>query len=92
MAEELKIETEIRPILVDEVLEGIQDGIIREGFGAGTAATVAPFDKITYKDKIYTLPNVPKEESIALLLLEKLNTIRYGLAADKYNWLTKVER
>lgn len=92
LAKDLNIETEIRPILVDEIIEEIQNGTIQEAFGAGTAATVAPLAKITYKDKTYNLPVLPKEQSIAQLLLKKLNVIRYGLAVDKYNWLTKVKR
>lgn len=92
LAKDFNIEAEIRPILVDEIIEGIQNGTIQEAFGAGTAATVAPLAKITYKDKTYALPVLPKEQSIAQLLLEKLNTIRYGLAVDKYNWLTKIQR
>ncbi|MBP9197325.1 MAG: branched-chain amino acid aminotransferase, partial [Saprospiraceae bacterium] len=44
-----------RPITIDEVLKANEDGKLVEIFGTGTAAVIAPVEKLKYKDTVITL-------------------------------------
>lgn len=82
------IEVEIRPILVDEIVQAHKSGTLKEIFGAGTAAVVNPIVAFSYKGVTYDLPKL--EDSMALNLKEKLNKIQYKLAEDTFGWTVKV--
>jgi len=83
-----------RPVSVEELREGLERGRVTEAFGAGTAAVVSPIRSIGIDGFEYTLPVVGGEgeagvgsgKSIALLLKEELDAIRYGRKADPYGW------
>jgi branched-chain amino acid aminotransferase len=83
-----------RPVSVEELREGLERGRVTEAFGAGTAAVVSPIRSIGIDGMEYTLPVVGAEgesgdgpgKSIALLLKEELDAIRYGRKADPYGW------
>ncbi|HET6254517.1 MAG TPA: branched-chain amino acid aminotransferase [Puia sp.] len=75
---------EERPVTVDELREGLETGRVTEVFGAGTAAVVAPIEKIGIDGVDYFLVN--SEKSVALFLKQELDDIRYGRKADKYGW------
>lgn len=76
---------EERRVSVKEVIEAAQKGTLTEAFGAGTAATVAPIAEITYGEDTYTLPD-PSTRKFSLKASKALNEIRYGKAADEFNW------
>jgi branched-chain amino acid aminotransferase len=84
---------EERPVTVDELREGLERRRVQEVFGAGTAAVVAPIETIGIDGINYPLPVVgdgeggqPGGESVALLLKQELEAIRYGRKPDKYGW------
>lgn len=80
------IETEIRPISIDELVEAHKAGKLQEAFGAGTAAVVSHIESITYRDYTMTLPPLEKR-TIGTMLFEEINGLRAGLIADKHNWV-----
>ena len=88
LAEKLGIKVEVRPVLVEELIENSKNGTLKEIFGAGTAAVVSPIKGFSYKDHYYELPK--NEDSIALLLKENLNKIQYNLAEDSFGWTVKI--
>lgn len=88
LAEKLGIKVEVRPVLVEELIENSKNGTLKEIFGAGTAAVVSPIKGFSYKDLYYELPK--NENSIALLLKENLNKIQYNLAEDSFGWTVKI--
>ena len=88
LAEKLGIKVEVRPVLVEELIENSKNGNLKEIFGAGTAAVVSPIKGFSYKDHYYELPK--NEDSIALLLKENLNKIQYNLAEDSFGWTVKI--
>ena len=90
LAEKLKINTEIRKISIDEILSNLENGIIKEVFGAGTAATIAPIKTIGYSSKNYNIP-IPNLNSISSKLLKNLNDIKLGIAKDEFNWVLKID-
>lgn len=88
MAKREGIDIEVRPVLVNELIEGIKNGSLKEIFGAGTAAVISPIKGFAYKDEYFELPKV--KDSIALQLKDKLTNIQHKLAEDTFGWTVKV--
>jgi branched-chain amino acid aminotransferase len=88
LAKRENIKVEVRPVLVNELIEAAENGSLKEIFGAGTAAVVNPIVGFSYREKYYELPKL--ENSIALELKEKLTNIQYKLAEDTFGWTVKV--
>lgn len=82
------ITTEVRAVLVDELVAAAKNGTLKEIFGAGTAAVINPIVGFSYKDEYFELPKL--ENSFALSLKEKLNNIQYKLSEDTFGWTVKV--
>ena len=88
LAKKSGIKVEVRPVLVEELIESSKNGTLKEIFGAGTAAVVSPISGFQYKDHYYELPKIT--DSYALNLKEQLNAIQYNLAEDTFGWTVKV--
>ena len=88
LAEKMGIEVNIQPVLVSELIEAAKNGSLKEVFGSGTAAVVNPIIGFSYQDDYYELPKI--ENSMALLLKEKLVHIQYNQAEDPFDWTVKV--
>ncbi|SHJ19722.1 branched-chain amino acid aminotransferase [Flavobacterium terrae] len=82
------INVDVRPVLVDELVEAAKNGSLKEIFGAGTAAVVNPIVGFQYKDEYFELPKL--EKSYATDLKEKLTNIQYKLAEDTFGWTVKI--
>jgi branched-chain amino acid aminotransferase len=85
IARDMGIETEERPVRVDELNDAFLTGRITEAFGAGTAAVVAPIGTINIhgKDQVF-LPYT--KDNIMYSLKERLDAIRLGGVGDKWGW------
>jgi len=81
---------EVRPVLVEEIVEAAENGTLKEIFGAGTAAVINQIEAFSYKDKMYELPNMDNEGSYALDLKDKLTKIQNKLADDSFGWTVKI--
>ncbi len=75
-----------RPITMDEVLIGISDGTIKEIFGCGTAAIIAPVGKLHYKGITYPVTE-GKIGSLTQRLFDELTGIQCGELKDPFNWV-----
>ena len=82
------IKTEVRSVLVEELVAAAKNGTLKEIFGAGTAAVINPIVGFSFRDEYFELPKL--ENSFALDIKEKLNNIQYKLAEDTFNWTVKV--
>ncbi len=83
------MDIEERRIHIDEIVEASKAGTLKEAFGAGTAAVIAPIASLTYHENKMVLP--PQDEwTISPNLKQELADIRYGRSEDKYNWLFPV--
>ena len=82
------IKVEERAVLVDELVNGANNGSLKEIFGAGTAAVVSPIIGFQYKDQYFELPKI--ENSIAMQLKDKLTKIQYKIVEDTYGWTVKI--
>lgn len=82
-------EVEERPVTVKEIVEAYEAGTLRDAFGIGTAATIAPIELIGYKGKDMILPTDASAKH-STKLAQRLNAIRYGVEEDKFSWMTKL--
>ncbi|RZK29803.1 MAG: branched chain amino acid aminotransferase, partial [Hymenobacter sp.] len=85
---EMGYEVQERPVSIEELMETYQSGELKEVFGTGTAATVAPIKELRYKD--YVMLFETDTWTAAPALKERLNAIRYGQVTDTHGWLVKV--
>ncbi|SOE22561.1 branched chain amino acid aminotransferase apoenzyme [Spirosomataceae bacterium TFI 002] len=89
IAVDLGFEIEERDVTVDEIVAGIQSGVVTEVFGAGTAVVVSPFAAIGYEGEDFFLPAITAD-SVSSKLKGKLDAIRIGKDADSHGWVWKV--
>ncbi len=89
LAESLNINTEVRSLTVQELLEAQSQGTLKEIFGAGTATVVNPITAFSYQDKEYVLPKMA-EDSYAMKLKTKLMNIQHNLEHDAFGWRVRV--
>lgn len=83
------ITVEERRLSIDEIVTAYKAGELREAFGTGTAASIAPIADLTYRDNHMVLPAV-EEWEIAGWLKKELNDIRYGRKVDTHDWIYRV--
>lgn len=88
LAKSLGIAVEERSVLVEELIQGMKDGTLKEIFGAGTAAVVSVIRAFCYQDTTYELP--VQDDSFALKLKEKLTNIQYKVEDDPFGWTVKI--
>ena len=89
LAKEKGVKVEERKVSVAEIVEALKAGTLKEAFGVGTAATIAPIAMIQYEGTDYPLPDL-KDRPFAPSILKELNDIRFGLVADRFGWMMKV--
>lgn len=80
---------EQRPISIDEIRDCYYKGDLKEAFGTGTAAVIAPIAELYYDGQTMELPPVIEWE-IANWLSNELAGIRYGKIKDVHHWMYKV--
>jgi branched-chain amino acid aminotransferase len=80
---------EERPLSIDEIEEAHKAGQLKEAFGTGTAASIAPIYALTYHDDKMMLPPMEKWD-VANWLKKELADIRYGRKEDTHHWNLKV--
>jgi len=79
------VKVEERPINIEEIEAAHKAGTLREAFGTGTAASIAPIYALTYHDDKMELPPLDTWE-IANGLKKELADIRYGRVPDVHHW------
>jgi len=76
------------PVLVSELLDGMQKGQLQEIFGAGTAAVVNPIAGFAYQGAYYELPKL--EDAWSLRLKTQLTHLQYKIDPDPFGWTWKI--
>ncbi len=79
---------EERPISIDELMEAHRNGELKEAFGAGTAASIAPIAELTIHGEHMVMPPLEQWET-ANWLKNELAEIRYGRKEDTHGWIVK---
>ncbi len=80
---------EERPISINEIEDAYHAGTLKEAFGTGTAASIAPIYALTFHENKMTLPPVENWE-VANYLKKELADIRYGRKVDTRGWTLAV--
>lgn len=83
------ISVEERPISIDEIVQAYKDGQLKEAFGTGTAASIAPIAELTYKENHIVLPAV-EDWAMTNWLKTELSDLRYGRKPDTHGWILHV--
>jgi branched-chain amino acid aminotransferase len=83
------MKVEERRISVNELVEGLEKGYVKEAFGVGTAATIAHIELIGHQEKDYVLPPVEKRE-FANRVYRELEGIKRGTHPDNFGWVVKM--
>lgn len=86
--QEMGLKVEQRRISIDEVVEAYKAGKVKEVFGTGTAAVIAPIRELNYKG--FQMEFDTEKYTISTAVKKWLSDIREGRTADKYNWMWKV--
>ena len=89
IARDWGVNVEETSIHVDEIVNALKKGTLKEAFGTGTAATVARIKLIGYRNKKYELAD-PSPEDFSIKVGEYLDKMKRGEAEDKHNWVYKV--
>jgi len=88
LAKDNGIKVEERRILITEVIEAFNNGILSEVFGTGTAVAINPINSITFRDERMVI--IDQADSFALKLKQQLQGIQKGSIIDPYDWTSKV--
>ena len=79
-----------RMVSIDEIIEGISSGKVKEIFGCGTAAIIAPVGSLWYKDTPYEVSD-GKTGELTQRLFDDLIGIQSGEREDPHDWVVLVE-
>ncbi len=90
IADTMGMKHEERKISVVELEDALKKGIITEAFGAGTAAVVAPIERINIEGNDYTLAPATAD-TFMMKAKQRLMHIRTGHEADTFGWNTIVK-
>jgi branched-chain amino acid aminotransferase len=83
------VKVEERKLSIDEIEAAHKAGTLKEAFGTGTAASIAPIYALTYHDDKMILPPVENWD-ICNWLKKELADIRYGRKQDTHDWIVTV--
>lgn len=88
IAEKMKINVEVRPITVHEIIEASENKTLKEIFGCGTAAVISPVSAFGYKGKEYTFER--PEKRYADEIKTAILNIQYNKSEDPFGWRVKI--
>lgn len=78
-------EVEERRIHIDEIVNGIATGDLKEAFGSGTATVIAPVGRIGYQGETHLI-NQNTGGPVAEFLYDQILGIQLGEVPDPYGW------
>lgn len=79
-----------RAVTIDQVIEAIQSGAMKEIFGTGTAAVISPVGEISFKDQPYRIQDGGVGEW-SQKLYDEIVSIQYGDSADPFGWVHELK-
>jgi branched-chain amino acid aminotransferase len=90
LLESMNIKVEVRLISIEELINAYNSGELKEMFGSGTAAVVSHVADLSYKDQVYTLPEI-ENRKIGPMIKQKLTNIKENTDDEKYGWVTPAQ-
>tara|TARA_B100000963_G_scaffold227816_1_gene198722 strand:- start:234 stop:1283 length:1050 start_codon:yes stop_codon:yes gene_type:complete len=88
VAIDLGIEVEERDITVTELISEFKAGNLKEIFGCGTAAVIAPINLFGYKNQKFQLDKL--DNDYASKIKNTIINIQQNISEDKNNWRYKI--
>jgi branched-chain amino acid aminotransferase len=76
-------------VSIDTVVSAASDGLLKEAFGAGTAAVISPVGQITFRDKDYVIAG-GKMGELSQRLYDEIVGIQYAERPDPFGWIEKI--
>ncbi len=89
LLQEMGYEIEDRALSVDEVMDGTENGRLKEAFGTGTAVVISPVGSFCYRDRCVQLGD-GKPGELTMKLYNKLTGIQYGQQPDTHGWIVNL--
>ncbi len=90
LAMEFGISVDERPVLLEEIINGVETGHLTEMFSCGTSSTIMPIGRICGKDTDCMIG--AEIGPITSRLRTALLDIQYGRRCDPFGWLHEVHR
>ncbi len=87
LARDWGMNVEVRKLSVKELIAAAQSGQLKEAFGTGTAATIAPIGVIGHNGQDY---NLPENRPLAQKMKKTLDEIKTGKIEDIHGWTLKI--
>ena len=78
-----------QPVSIDTVVSAASSGLLKEAFGAGTAAVISPVGQITFRDKDYVIAG-GKMGELSQRLYDEIVGIQYAERSDPFGWVEKI--
>jgi branched-chain amino acid aminotransferase len=78
-----------RQIGIDEVIEAAQAGTLREVWGTGTAAVIAPVGELAYKGERVVI-NERRIGELTQRLYDAITDIQYARVPDTHGWMVPI--
>ncbi len=88
IAKDMDINVQEMKIAVDDILNAYNTGELKEVFGTGTAVSVSQINSIVFRDIKMKFSKI--NDSYALKLKQRIQSIQKGQTVDSYGWVTKV--
>jgi len=78
-----------RRLSMDEIMDAIASGTLKEAFASGTAAIVSPVGQLSYRGKEYPISD-GKTGKLTERLYNEILQIQYGQKDDPFGWRIKI--
>ncbi len=79
-----------RALSIDEVIQALKNGRLKEAFGTGTAAVISPVGQITYHGEDHLVAG-GKMGALSQRLYDEITGIQYREKPDPFGWLEKID-
>jgi len=89
LAVHLGVKVTERRLAIDEVIEKIENGTLKEAFASGTAAIISPVGQIYFRNREYII-NEGKTGALADRLYNEILHIQYGITEDPFGWRVQI--
>ena len=76
-----------RQLSIDEVMDAAAKGLLKEAWGAGTAAVISPIGELKCGDRQVVI-NDNKIGTVSQKLYDTLTGIQWGRVPDSFGWIT----
>jgi len=84
------VNVEERKVSVAEIRTALENGTLKDAFGAGTAATIAQIQSIGFNDgKVFTLPDF-NQRDFSNKVYKYINSLKRGNETDVFGWTMKI--